>query len=142
MNSHKIVHQVTRHKRVWFRSYQWNRPHRPYRKVLLRPKRRHGPSKGLIRLLRCIRRIPGRHPRNTYAFDDLHTFPEPISLGQRILLRGSRRLPARDIMNLHELYRQTQASASELFQMIAGDAEPTSSRSVIVRYAIRHRFQR
>jgi len=142
MNSHKIVHRVMRHQRLWFRSYQWNRPRRPYRKVLLHPKIKYGLSKGLIRLLRCIRKVPRRHRRSTYGFDDLHTFPEPISLGQRILLRGSRRLPARDLMNLHELYRQAQALARGLYHMIAGDADPTSRRSLIVRYAIHHRFER
>jgi len=131
-----------RHQRLWFRSYQWNRPRRPYRKVLLRPKMKYGPSKGLMRLLRCIRKVPRKHQRSTDGFDDLHTFPEPVSLGQRILLRGNRRLPARDITNLHELYGQAQASARELYHMIAGDADPTSERSLIVRYAIRHRFER
>lgn len=142
MNSHKTVHRVMRHQCLWFRSYQWNRPRRPYRKVLLRPIMKYGASKGLIRLLRCIRKVPRRRRRIAHGFDDLHTFPEPISLGQRILLRGTRRLPARDITNLHELYRQAQTLARGLYHMVAGDADPTSRRSLIVRYAIRHRFER
>lgn len=130
------------HQCLWFRSYQWNRPRRPYRRILLSPKTNYGPSKGLIKLLRCIRKVPRRRRRSAHGFGDLHTFPEPISLGQRILLRGSRRLPARDVVNLHELYRQAQVSARRLYHMVAGDAEPTSRRSLIVRDAIRHRFER
>ena len=131
-----------RHKHVWFRSYQLNRPSKSHKKVVLRHDRtKYAPSTRLKWLIRSLRKVPRKRRKKNSHSDQDHAILGPISLGQRLVLRRNRRLPVRDLINLHKLYRKAQSSAGELFDIVARDLDPASDRAAVLRYMICHRFQ-
>lgn len=131
-----------RHKFIWFRSCQVNRPCRVHPRVKMRHKSRSATPRNLRRLLQSLRKVPKRRQHDTTDSNEARPPTEPISLSQQLLLRRHRRLPVRDLILLHKLYRAAQSSAGELFDIVTDDLGPTSRRSLLLRFAIRHRFQK
>ena len=66
--------------------------------------------------------------------------PEPIKLGQRIILRLQTPVPAAVLARLHSLYKNNSAVATELLATVM-EGDETSPMNIYFRYVIRQLFE-
>ena len=66
--------------------------------------------------------------------------PEPIKLGQRIVLRSGTPVPAAVLARLHSLYKNNSAVATELLATVM-QGDETHPMNIYLRYIIRQLFE-